>query len=274
MKGLILNIQRYSLHDGGGIRSIVFFKGCPLRCPWCSNPESLKFGIEYAIVDSICLHCKKCEMDIDECPSSAYTQFGIYLNTDEVLEEVLKDHIFYQNSSGGVTLSGGEVLMQADFAIELLKKLKKLGINTAVETSGNGSSEKLLEMAPYVDTFLFDLKIMNEKKAKSLLNADLPLILGNFKALVESGYKVIPRVPLIPNYTMTPKNIALIMGWVKSFDLKEIHLLPFHQYGSKKYSFLGKDYALSDIKPPSDKKIDIIKNKMLEHGLNPIVGGI
>ena len=202
MKALILNIQRYSLHDGAGIRTIVFFKGCPLKCPWCSNPESISFKPQKVKMESKCIHCKHCSFDVDECPTGAITQFGKYMTVEEVLTEVQKDMVFYRTSKGGVTLSGGEVLSQSAFAKELLKQLKSLGINTAIETSGQGNTQSLIEIAAYLDLILFDLKIMNEKKSKQLLGADITLIKSNIKTLVEMHKKVIPRVPLIPGYTL------------------------------------------------------------------------
>lgn len=151
MKALISNIQRYSLHDGDGIRTIVFFKGCPLKCPWCSNPESISFETQTVKMESKCIHCKDCNFDVYECPSGAITQFGTYMTVDEILLEVQKDMIFFRTSKGGVTLSGGEVLAQSAFAKQLLKELKSLGINTAIETSGQGNTHSLIKLAPYLD---------------------------------------------------------------------------------------------------------------------------
>jgi len=145
VKALILNIQRYSLHDGAGIRTIVFFKGCPLKCPWCSNPESIGFEAEKVKMESKCIHCKHCSFDVEECPSGAITEFGKYMTVEEVVAEVQKDIVFYRTSKGGVTLSGGEVLAQSTFALELLKALKNLGIDTVIETSGQGSTENLIK---------------------------------------------------------------------------------------------------------------------------------
>ena len=140
MKGLVFNIQRYSLHDGDGIRTIVFLKGCPMHCPWCCNPESQSFEIEKGKINNICIHCKTCSLDVSECPSGAIVKFGKYMSVEEVLTEVQKDMIFYNTSGGGVTLSGGEATAQPEFALGLLKELKKLGINTAMETCWASSS--------------------------------------------------------------------------------------------------------------------------------------
>ena len=274
MKALILNIQRYSLHDGTGIRTIVFFKGCPLKCPWCSNPESINFEPQKVKMESKCIHCKHCSFDVDECPTGAITEFGNYMTVEEVMTEVQKDIIFYRTSGGGVTLSGGEVLSQSSFAKELLMQLKSLGINTAIETSGQGTTQTLIELSAYVDTILFDLKIMNEEKSKLLLGADINLIKNNIKTLVKLNKKVIPRVPLIPGYTTDEENINDIINLVKSLNLTVIHLLPFHQYGSNKYKLLNLDYKLKDEAILSSEVVEKTADKMRNNGLDVIVGGL
>lgn len=273
MKALILNIQRYSLHDGTGIRTIVFFKGCPLKCPWCSNPEAISFEPQIVKMESKCIHCKHCSLDVTECPSGAITEFGKYMTVEEVVAEVQKDMVFYRTSKGGVTLSGGEVLYQSAFASELLKNLKALGINTAIETSGQGNTKALIELASYLDLILFDLKIMDKEKSKLLLGADVELIKNNFKLLVKMNKKVIPRVPLIPGYTTDDENINEIINFVKSLNLSEIHLLPFHQYGSNKYKLLKVDYNLSDVSAFPTESIDKIASIMRYNCLNVIIGG-
>jgi len=273
VSALILNIQRYSLHDGEGIRTIVFFKGCPLRCPWCSNPESQSQEPLIVKIESKCIHCKHCNFDVDECPTGAITQFGKYMTLEEILTEVQKDMVFYRSSGGGVTLSGGEVLAQSSFALELLKKLKILGINTAIETSGMGNTKSLIELATYLDLILFDLKIMDAEKSKRVLGADINLIKANIRTLIKMNKKVIPRVPIIPGYTTGYENIKEIIAFVKSLYLAEIHLLPFHQYGSNKYKLLNLDYKLIDVAPPSSEIIEKIANEMIHNGLKVTIGG-
>lgn len=274
MKALILNIQRYSLHDGGGIRTIVFFKGCPLKCPWCSNPESISFEPEKVKMEKKCIHCKNCSFDVNECPTGAITQFGKYMTIKQIVTEVQKDMVFYRTSNGGVTLSGGEVLAQSAFAKELLCELKNLGINTAIETSGQGNTQSLIEMATYLDLILFDLKIMDADKAKLILGSDINLIKTNIRALVNMNKKVIPRIPLIPGYTTGDVNIKEIITFVKSLNLKEIHLLPFHQYGSNKYNLLNVDYKLKEVAIPSPQSIEKIADEMRKNGLKVVIGGL
>ncbi|PKM96329.1 MAG: [formate-C-acetyltransferase]-activating enzyme [Firmicutes bacterium HGW-Firmicutes-1] len=273
MKGLIFNIQRYSLHDGSGVRTIIFFKGCPLCCPWCSNPESQSFEIEEVRMPAKCLHCKTCSFNVEECPSGAMVRFGTFMTIKEVIDVVLKDMVFYRTTGGGVTLSGGEVLSQSEFAIELLKELKKLGIHTALETSGQGSTNALLSMANYLDVVLYDLKIMDNKFAKDILNSDTSLIEANLRALIKAGKKVIPRIPLVPGFTMTKANINSITDLVLLLDLKEVHLLPLHHYGSNKYEALNIPYQAKDIEVPTEQNILNIKAYLELKKLKVTIGG-
>ncbi|CAA7600110.1 Radical-activating enzyme, conserved site [Acididesulfobacillus acetoxydans] len=273
MRALIFNIQRYSIHDGGGIRTIVFFKGCPLHCPWCANPESQSFESEIMKLKSQCIHCNVCAGNAAECPSGALAEQGKWMSVDEVLAEVLKDSVFFNTSGGGVTLSGGEVLSQADFAAELLRQLKELGIHTAIETSGFGRWEALEGLAEYADVILYDLKIMDPEQSKKTLGADSEIILKNLAKLVDKGCRVIPRVPLIPGFTMDEKNITTISDLAQRYGLKEIHLLPFHQYGSSKYESLGRDYALKDLAVPTDEEVNAIKSKLEARGFMVVIGG-
>lgn len=278
-KNLVFNIQKYSLHDGDGIRTIVFFKGCPLRCPWCSNPESQSFHKEIFRKESLCIQCVssdpfKCPASPDKCPTGALEVIGKEMTIKELIEEVKKDMVFYDSSSGGVTVSGGEPLAQGKFLIDFLKRLKELGIHTAIETTGFSSWEILDKASDYLDLVLFDLKLMDEREALEVVGADINVILRNFKRLVEKNInRIIPRVPLIPNYTMKIENIKKITDFVVSQNLEEIHILPFHQLGSSKYKSLGKEYELKDLKPPTDGEVEKIKDYMVKKGLKVNIGG-
>ncbi|PKM51646.1 MAG: [formate-C-acetyltransferase]-activating enzyme [Firmicutes bacterium HGW-Firmicutes-7] len=273
MKGLIFNIQRYSLHDGGGVRTMIFFKGCPLHCPWCSNPESQRFQVEEVRMLTKCLHCKTCTKNVEECPSGAMVRFGTYMSIKEIIDIVLKDMVFYRTTGGGVTLSGGEVLSQPEFAIELLKELKTLGIHTAIETSGQGNTNALMAIVNHLDVVLYDLKIMDPTLAKELLNADSSLIEANLIALVKKEKKVIPRIPLVPGHTMNMDNMNAIMNLVLKLNLKEIHLLPLHHYGATKYDALNIPYKAKDIKVPTEKEIAKLKAFFEGNGLKVCIGG-
>jgi len=271
--GRIFNIQRYSLHDGTGIRTVVFFKGCPLSCPWCANPESRSHRTTYLRRESKCIDCETCAMDVDECPSGAWEQVGTDMTLDEVVAEVTKDDVFFNTSNGGITLSGGEVLTQPKFAIELLSKLKAMGFRTAIETSGHGNTKQLLRIGQLCDEVLFDFKIMDPQRAKTVIGINLELVLDNFRQLVEQGTNVVPRLPLIPGYTLDLINTDRVINFLRPFNLSEIHLLPFHQYGANKYQTLGMEYLLEDVPVPSKSEVESIRQHVAAHGYHVIIGG-
>ena len=277
-RGMVFNIQKYSIHDGGGIRTIVFLKGCPLFCPWCSNPESHKFEPEVMRKEPPCIQCISsspfdCSRDPKDCPTEALECVGREMTVEEVVEEVKKDAVFYDASKGGVTLSGGEPLAQGKFSLSLLKELKRLCFDTALETSGQGKWSILEKMSAYLDRVLFDVKLFDKRQAQEVLGADLELIISNFKRLLKKDVEVIPRFPLIPGYTMTDENIELVIEFLKEMEREEIHLLPFHQYGSSKYQKLGEKYKLKDLSPPADGEVEAVKEKMLEAGFKKVIIG-
>lgn len=256
-KGLIFNIQRFSLNDGEGIRTIVFFKGCPLFCPWCSNPESQSFKIE--------------KMK-DVLHKGKFKQIGKYYLVDELVKEVLKDEVFFNTSGGGVTLSGGEILSQSKFVLEFLKKLKENDINTAIETCGYGNINNLKEILKYTDTVLFDLKIINKEKSKKIIGASSEIIIKNFNQACKTNF-VIPRIPYIPGYTDDIENIEKILKIVKNNKIKIIHLLPYHNYGASKYELLDRIYKLNEVKLPSKIIVEKIKKYIESKGFEVIIGG-
>ncbi len=272
----IFNIQRYSLNDGAGIRTLVFFKGCPLHCPWCSNPESRSREAAFIRREAKCIHCGTCELDVDECPSGAYQQMGTDYTLDELMREVMKDEVFFRVSGGGVTLSGGEVLSQAAFATRLLKRLKGQGIATAIETTGHGNRAALIGMARYSDEVLYDFKLMDSERAHEVTGINLQRVLDNFAALCAEGShvgRVIPRLPLIPGYTMTMENLERVLEYLAPFGLHELHLLPFHQYGASKYKLVGLDYAMADIAPPEEEEVEPYVRRAKAAGYDVMVGG-
>ncbi|RBP58736.1 pyruvate formate lyase activating enzyme [Alkalibaculum bacchi] len=278
IKALIFNIQRYSIHDGEGIRTIIFFKGCPLRCPWCANPESQSAQKEIMRKESLCISCvsknaASCKETPEFCPTNALEWVGQEMTIDEVVEEVKKDMVFYDTSGGGVTLSGGEVLLQGEFALELLKKLKSLGIHTAIETSGHGSWKILDQLSDFLDEILFDLKIMDDKDFKDIIKGDGSLVKSNFSKLAAKGANVIPRVPLIPTFTAKEDNLLQIIDFLKVCEINYVHLLPFHQYGSSKYKGTGREYSLENLRLLSQQEINHAKDLFVTNGFKVQIGG-
>ncbi|HGY3718525.1 [formate-C-acetyltransferase]-activating enzyme [Citrobacter sp. Res13-Sevr-PEB04-36] len=269
----IFNIQRYSLNDGQGIRTVVFFKGCPHACPWCANPESISPRIETVRRESKCLHCAPCLRDADECPSGAFERIGRDITLDELEREVMKDDIFFRTSGGGVTLSGGEVLMQAPFATRFLQRLRRNGVQCAIETAGDAPVSRILPLAKMCDEVLFDLKIMNVRQARDVVNMNLPRVLENLRLLVREGINVIPRLPLIPGFTLGVENMRHALTVLASLDIKQVHLLPFHQYGEPKYRLLGQQWSMKDIPAPSALEVAVLRELAEDAGFLVTVGG-
>lgn len=230
-KACIFNIQKFSIHDGPGIRTVIFFKGCPLRCYWCSNPES-QLGVPEEMWDN---------------QKKKNTIVGEFKTVDEIVAEVMKDEPFYEESNGGVTLSGGEVLYQAEFAIELLKELKKRGIHTACETTGFAKTEVFKEFIKHLDLIFFDVKHYDSKRHRDGTGVPNELILANLKIALSEHPNVVVRVPVIPFYN---DSLDDARGFAKLFNdmgITSVELLPFHQFGEKKYAYLNRDYSLQDI---------------------------
>lgn len=269
----IFNIQRYSLNDGQGIRTVVFFKGCPHTCPWCANPESLSVKIETVRRESKCLHCQPCLRDVQECPSGAFEQIGRDITLNELMCEVMKDDVFFRASGGGVTLSGGEVLMQAEFATRFLARLRQLGVHTAIETAGDAPAQRLLRLAQQCDEVLFDLKIMDAERARQVLNINLPRVLANLNMLVAEGITVVPRLPLIPGFTLNEDNIQRILALLHSLGLRVLHLLPFHQYGEPKYRLLEREWTMAGVAPPAMAEVAEVQRVAEQAGFQVTVGG-
>ena len=260
VKGTVFNIQRFCVNDGPGIRTTVFLKGCPLSCVWCHNPESQRFEPEILFYKDKCTGCGRCKCvtaaDRDfVCFNGAKEICGKTVSADEVTAEVLKDKPFYENSGGGVTLSGGEPLAQYDFSLELLKKAKENGIHTAVETCGYAEKSKILEIAMYVDLFLFDCKETDPELHKEYTGFDNKIILENLKALSDAGSKIILRCPIIPGFNDLAEHFKGISETAEKFSgIEHIEIEPFHPLGESKYSALSREYA--DIQPPDAETVD------------------
>ncbi len=237
--GRIFDIQRYSIHDGPGIRSIVFFKGCYLRCRWCCNPESQEYKLQ-------------------ELTEGGKTRtVGRDVTVAEVMDEILKDAVYYRRSGGGVTLSGGECMAQPEFAEALLRAVHEYGYHTAIETTAFASREVVDRLLPHVDLFLMDIKHVNSEKHQAFCGKPNDVILQNAKYIAENARELIIRVPCVPTFNATEEEIADIARFAASLPrVKELHLLPYHRLGQDKYTGLGREYTLAHITPPTNEHME------------------
>jgi len=298
--GKIVNIMKYSIHDGPGIRTTVFFKGCPLNCQWCHNPESQGFGQDLMYRPERCVGCGQC---LEICPSGAtfstegklsyrrdkclvcgecstVCHAGVRelvaktMSVKEVMVEIEKDLIFYDESGGGATFSGGEALMQPDFLLEILKSCKKKEIHTAVETCGFVSLDSLQRISQYVGLFLYDIKLMDSGKHQDVTGVPNELVLSNLRWLTGHHPKVIVRVAIIPGINDDEENLCQLGDFVASLKhVTEIHCLPYHKAGADKYRKLGLKYVLPDLKSPDSARMEEIARKLEEFGLTVKIGG-
>ena len=256
VKGRIFDIQRFSTHDGPGIRTIVFLKGCPLRCRWCCNPESQEYGIQQML------------------EKGKEKTVGKDVSVAEVLQEVLCDRPYYRRSGGGVTLSGGESLWQPDFALALLEACHESGINTAMETTGFAEPAVIERFIPHLDLFLMDIKHVNSQKHEAFTTRPNEQILQNARLIAEKAKKLIIRVPTIPGFNDTEEEIGQIAAFAASLPgVNEIHLLPYHRMGQDKYEGLGRPYAMGDVPPPSAQQMQRLKSVCESYRLTTQIGG-
>lgn len=289
MHGKIVEIKRFAVHDGDGIRTTVFFKGCPLKCVWCHNPESISFDTQLAyysnkcvscgdcvavcptkahkIIDGshvlereLCVNCGRCE---SACIGDALKIYGKEMTVDELMPVLLEDKGFYDNSGGGVTLSGGECLVQAEFCRELLKKLKENGIHTAVDTSGFVSRAAIDAVLPYTDIFLYDIKAYDEDVHIRCTGQSNKIILENLSYIDSCGKKIEIRIPYVPEYNDNQiEKIAQFLN--KLENLTKVRVLPYHNYAGSKYKSLDMENTLPEILP-TDDEIESVKEKMRKY---------
>lgn len=307
-EGVVFDIQRWSLHDGPGIRTNVFLKGCPLSCLWCSNPESQEFNRELAYFPDKCIRCGKC---IESCPfhaleggdrvrvnyavcrekcyrkketggflcaencyAKALKIMGRKMSVSEVLEEVLHDYEIYRMSGGGLTVTGGEPFAQPEFLLELLREAKKEKLDTAVESSLYMRWEAIAPCLRYTDLLFMDFKISDRQKHKRYTGVDNGLILENMKKIhhyaQEHPLSVTVRTPVIPGVNDTVSEIGDICEWIRTNlpGITSYELLPYHRLGRGKYSDIGKEYRMEETEVPSDEKMRELKQKVNEYGLN------
>jgi len=242
--GVVFDIDHFAVHDGPGIRSVVYFKGCPLRCLWCHSPESLKKEPEPVYIKSKCKSCTECARE--DCPFEARKICGRYIIASELINELLPQRTFYESSGGGVTISGGDPLFQPEFAIALLHKLRSKNIHTIIETTMMCDPGVINEIAALTDMFFCDVKIINNIKHKQYTGHNNDIILTNIKMLAKLKKRsgIILRVPLIPGHTDTPENISDIYSFAKDTGLTDIDLLPYNPSAPAKYEWLSINYPL------------------------------
>lgn len=300
MKGKIFDIRRFSIHDGSGIRTTVFLKGCPLRCVWCQNPEGISAQMQPLYFSNKCIHCGTClklsknggvyqengEIHLrrdraddwntiaEECPSQAIVMDSRICEAEELAEELLKDRAFFRGG-GGVTLSGGEPLMQGEFAVELLRLLHEKGIHTAVETALNVSSWIVKEALPYLDLIYADMKIADEEKHKRYAGASNVLIKQNLEYILTSRYreKTIIRTPLIPGYTATEKNLAAIASFLSGlYPEVRYELLNYNPLAEAKYHLVGRNYCFEENpRLYTGEQMEAFGEIVKENGINNLI---
>jgi pyruvate formate lyase activating enzyme len=293
-EGIVFNIQRYSIDDGPGVRTTVFLKGCPLSCLWCSNPESqnpqpevtwrytsckkcctcvkacplgiIKLDEEGIHIDrKSCNLCGKC---IEACVPEALKMSGTKMTVDEVYNVVKRDIDYYNASGGGITCSGGEILVQADFVAALFKKCQTDGIHTCADTSGYGTQKAIEKILTYTDLVYFDMKHMNPVEHKKYCGQSNDLIFNNLSLVIKKKIPLVIRIPLIPGYNDSDENISAIAKTVSKLTKKAvISILPYHSYGSNKYRMIDMKYMLDDVKTPSEDELNKVRQIIESFGL-------
>ena len=295
---IITDLQRFTVHDGPGIRTMVFFKGCPLRCKWCHNPETWEVYPEIMHSKSVCIKCGYCLKACDKqaifikdgeikinrslcngcgkctktCYAKALRLAGKYVTIDEVFDAVMEDLPFYKNK-GGVTLSGGECTMQPVFVRKLLKKFKENGVHTAIETCGMCSTAVFKSILEYVDLVLFDIKVPNDEQSKYYVGCDTKLILHNLEATSQMGKDIVVRFPLIPGVNDDEVSIRKVAGIAVQNKIHRLNVLPFHQIAEGKWNELGREYMMAGKELPSDESIERALKIFSEYGLDASEGG-
>jgi len=292
--GTIFNIQRFSVQDGPGIRTTVFVKGCPLHCSWCANPESQNRHVEVGHLDSLCDHCGRCRevcpedaiqlsepgvrIDRDRCNDcqkciavcapGALRVFGQEASVHEIWKEIQKDALYYRNSKGGITVSGGEALNQRDLVVGLFERAHAAGLHTTLDTSGFGATATLEAILEHTDLVLFDVKIMDPDAHLEHVGVPNEPILRNAAKVVEKGVPIVIRVPLIPDITASEENVRAIARFVSELDRDiPVNVLPYHKFGTNKYPMLDREYELAALEMMSEEKIEKIVAVFEAHGL-------
>ncbi len=265
MKGIIFDIKKFAVHDGPGIRQTIFFKGCPMNCWWCHNPEGIKPHQEVVEV----------EKPLDGKVFIENETIGKWMTVEEVMNEIEKETVFYDESGGGVTFSGGEPLNQFNFFLALLQACKGKNIHTTLDTNGYCNEEKFRELLEKVDLYLYDIKILNDSLHKKYTGVSNSCILNNLRTLCDAKEKVILRFPVVPAITDTSKNINDLKTFLESFnhDIKEIHLLPYHKIATNKYKRLYITNQMEGVRSLGKKDLTGLKTEFEKEGYIVKIGG-
>jgi pyruvate formate lyase activating enzyme len=297
-RGTVFSVQFFNLHDGPGTRTLVFFKGCPLSCQWCANPESMSRRPELGLTRSKCDGCGKCidacpeqALSVDEgtalridrqrcnacgecipaCGLEALTIYGKEMTAREVFDEVYRDKMFYEGTGGGVTVSGGEPLLQPRFLVAVLELCRGAGIHTCLETTGYASREICERVLPLTDHVLFDLKHMDSRVHREFTGKANTRILENAALVAGSGMPVMFRIPLVPGFNDTLQNIGATAEFIKNLagdNIQGLELMPYHRMGTGKYEALDKRYSFAHLQPPSPDYVESVKKRFEERGVS------
>jgi len=296
MPNLVTNIQGFSIHDGPGIRTVVFLKGCGLECQWCSNPECISPRPEVGFVKALCTKCGKCAgvcpvealaceagnfPRIDRglctgcgicstvCSYKAFVLYGKPMNAEELFVAVSRDKMFYDSSGGGVTVSGGEALLQPQLVCDLFEQCRGAGIHTCIETSGHTIEPALKRVILFTDYILYDLKHQNSGKHQRYTSKPNNLILSNAKVVAESGVETLFRMPLIPGINDDTQNVEETAEFLHELGEKyrRIELMPYHRLGKGKYDSLDRPYSLSDLPAPEPEQVESVKKAFEDNGI-------
>ena len=286
--GLVFNLQRFSLHDGPGLRTTVFMKGCPLSCPWCHNPESRSPLPELVRLGHRCMRCGRCSDeelstpavrgrdldDVDACPTGALQAIGGAVEANELVAELLRDRVFFEESRGGVTFSGGEPLMQACFVAETMRMLRAQGVHTALDTCGHAPWEDLQRVAAHASLVLYDVKLFDEHRHRAATGASNEIILRNLRALCEVHTDIWVRIPIIPGVNDDEENLAATAGFLQRLGgITRVELLPYHSTGEAKFARAGVPYAFHGTVPPSAERLAALSAPLRAAGLPTAIGG-